>query len=667
MKTTLPKKIQEMLQSDFTDAEKQMVLSAYEAASEALEGKMRSNSHPFIEHPVAVAGIVWKEIGLGADAVAATLLHEANRFQVGSASDLNHTSLLESFRAEYPHGIIEIIEGLNHISNIRLQEASLDEERYRKLIISYSTDPRVILVKLADRLEVLRSISILPPAKRTQKLMETMMLYIPLAHQLGLYRIKSELEDIFLKYTEPEQYNEIVRKIKATRPQREALVSSFINPLRDKLDREGIRYTLKARTKSPYSIWKKMQTQQIGFDKVYDLFAMRFIIDCEGSHAEEEALCWKVYSLVTEEYEPDTQRLRDWISKPRDNGYESLHTTVRTRENMAVEVQIRTRRMDYIAEQGNAAHWSYKGIKGGKDHLTDWLNKVRDLMQSSEEEKYEHASIALEELLVYTPTGDLRQLRAGSTVLDFAFEIHSNLGLRCTGARVNGKMCSIREKLHTGDVVDIISSKNQKPTADWLNFAVSSKARSKIKQKLKEEENARATVGKELLARRLKNWKLVITDTDLHLLSKRGKFSNLNEFFGAIGNGQYEVGLVKEYLLHKLDAEQNPETRPADNAQTEKSAFSGVNSGDFVIDRKLKGVELKTARCCVPAYGDPIFGFVTIRDGIKIHREDCPNAARLQHNYPYRVIEVRWKPRTTSGKEAKIHGDKGDTHKRSQG
>lgn len=666
MKTTLPKKIQEMLQSDFTDAEKQMVLSAYEAASEALEGKMRSNSHPFIEHPVAVAGIVWKEIGLGADAVAATLLHEANRFQVGSASDLNHTSLLESFRAEYPHGIIEIIEGLNHISNIRLQEASLDEERYRKLIISYSTDPRVILVKLADRLEVLRSISILPPAKRTQKLMETMMLYIPLAHQLGLYRIKSELEDIFLKYTEPEQYNEIVRKIKATRPQREALVSSFINPLRDKLDREGIRYTLKARTKSPYSIWKKMQAQQIGFDKVYDLFAMRFIIDCEGSHAEEEALCWKVYSLVTEEYEPDTQRLRDWISKPRDNGYESLHTTVRTRENMAVEVQIRTRRMDYIAEQGNAAHWSYKGIKGGKDHLTDWLNKVRDLMQSSEEEKYEHASIALEELLVYTPTGDLRQLRAGSTVLDFAFEIHSNLGLRCTGARVNGKMCSIREKLHTGDVVDIISSKNQKPTADWLNFAVSSKARSKIKQKLKEEENARAAVGKELLARRLKNWKLVITDTDLHLLSKRGKFSNLNEFFGAIGNGQYEVGLVKEYLLHKLDAEQNPETRPADNAQTEKSAFSGVNSGDFVIDRKLKGVELKTARCCVPAYGDPIFGFVTIRDGIKIHREDCPNAARLQHNYPYRVIEVRWKPRT-SGKEAKIHGDKGDTHKRSQG
>ena len=667
MKTTLPKKIQEMLQSDFTDAEKKTVLSAYEAAEEALAGKMRSNSHPFIEHPVAVAAIVWKEIGLHADAVAATLLHEANRFQVGSDADLNHTSLLESFRAEYSRDIIGIVEGLNNISNIQLQEASLDEERYRKLIISYSTDPRVILIKLADRLEVLRSIGILPPAKRTKKLMETMMLYIPLAHQLGLYHIKSELEDIFLKYTEPERYKEIVRKIKATGPQREALVSSFINPLKDKLDREGIRYTLKARTKSPYSIWKKMQTQQIGFDKVYDLFAMRFIIDCDGDHAEEEALCWKVYSLVTEEYEPDTKRLRDWISKPRDNGYESLHTTVRTREGMPVEVQIRTRRMDYIAEQGNAAHWSYKGIKGGgRDHLTDWLNKVRDLMQSSDEDKYEHASIALEELLVYTPTGDLRQLRAGSSVLDFAFEIHSNLGLRCTGARVNGKMCSIREKLRTGDVVDIISNKNQKPTADWLNFVVSSKARTKIKQKLKEEENARAAVGKELLARRLKNWKLVITDADLHLLSKRGRFSNLNEFFGAIGNGQYDVALVKEYLQHKLETEPGSDARAADAVQTEKAAFNGIGSGDFVIDRRLKGVDLKPAKCCSPAYGDPIFGFVTIRDGIKIHREDCPNAARLLTNYPYRVIEVRWKARGDA-KESKANGEKGDTHKRRQG
>lgn len=654
MKTTLPKKLQEMLQSDFSDAEKKMLLSAYEAAEEALAGKMRSNSHPFIEHPVAVAAIVWKEIGLRADAVVATLLHEANRFQTGSASDLNHTSLLESFRAEYPRDILEIVEGLNKISNIQLQDASLDGERYRKLIISYSTDPRVILIKLADRLEVMRCIGILPPAKRTKKLMETMMLYIPLAHQLGLYRIKSELEDIFLKYTEPERYKEIERKIRATRPQREALVSSFINPLRDKLDREGIRYTLKARTKSPYSIWKKMQAQQISFDKVYDLFAMRFIIECDGGHAEEEALCWKVYSLVTEEYQPDTSRLRDWISKPRDNGYESLHTTVCTREGMPVEVQIRTQRMDYVAEQGNAAHWSYKGIKGGRDHLTDWLNKVRDLMQSSEEEKYEHASIALEELLVYTPTGDLRQLRAGSSVLDFAFEIHSNLGLRCTGAIVNGKMCSIREKLHTGDVVDILSSKNQKPTADWLNFVVSSKARSKIKQKLKEEDNARAAVGKELLARRLKNWKLVITDADLHLLSKRGKFDNLNEFFGAIGNGQYDVALVKDYLQRKFEESADAK---APEAAPEKTAFSGVSSGDFIIDRKLKGVDLKPARCCTPAWGDPIFGFVTIRDGIKIHREDCPNAARLLGNYPYRVIEVRWKDK---------NGEKGDTHKRRQ-
>lgn len=655
-----PRKLQDIL-TLFSDKEKRMVLSAYEAAEEALRGKMRSNSHPFIEHPLAVAHILCREIGLRSDAVVATLLHEANRFQASQPSELNHTSLLESFRAEYPHDIIEIVEGLNNISNVQLQQANLDEERYRKLIISYSTDPRVILIKLADRLEVMRSISILPPAKRMKKLMETMMLYIPLAHQLGMYRIKSEMEDIFLKFTEPERYKEIVRKIKDTEPQREALVRNFVNPLKDKLDREGIRYTLKARTKSPYSIWKKMQKQQISFDKVYDLFAMRFIIDCEPVHEVEEALCWKVYSLVTEEYEPDTNRLRDWISKPRDNGYESLHTTVQTKEGMPVEVQIRTTRMDYNAEQGGAAHWSYKGIKGGGDRLNEWLGKVRELMQSGdEEEKYEHASIALQELLVYTPTGDLRQLRVGSTVLDFAFEIHSNLGLRCTGARVNGKMCSIREKLHTGDVVEIISSKNQKPTADWLNFVVSSKARSKIKQKLKEEENARAAAGKELLARRLKNWKLVITDSDLHSLAKRYKFGNINEFFGAIGDSQFDVAAVKEYLQGKLDALQAAESRTSGSEHPEKTTELTASSGDFLIDRKLSGVELKLAKCCMPAYGDPIFGFVTIRDGIKIHRENCPNATRLRENYPYRMIEVRWKPKNKDG-------EKGDTHKRRQG
>ena len=659
MKPTIPRKLQEIL-SDLPDGERKLVLKAYDAAAEALEGKMRSNSHPFIEHPLAVAHIVCKEIGLRGDAAAATFLHEANRLQVSDTAALNRTPLLESFRAEYPKDIIEIVEGLNNISNIRLQEANLDEERYRKLLVSYSTDPRVILIKLADRLEVMRSISILPPAKRTHKLMETLMLYIPLAHQMGLYRIKSELEDIFFKCTEPERYREITRRIKDTQPQRDALAERFIKPLRAKLDREGIRYVLKVRTKSPYSIWKKMQAQKIGFDKVYDLFAMRFIIDCEPDHKLEEALCWKVYSLVTEEYEPDTGRLRDWISKPRDNGYESLHTTVKTAEGLPVEVQIRTTRMDFIAEQGAAAHWSYKGIHS-KDSLTDWLNRVRDLLQSGEQEAYRNEALALEEILVYTPTGDLRQLRAGSTVLDFAFEIHSNLGLRCAGGRINGKMASIREKLHTGDVVEILSSKNQKPTGDWLNFVVSSKARSKIKQKLKEEENARAAVGKELLARRLKNWKLVITDADLHALAKQYKFGNLNEFFGALGNGQFDAAIVKDYILHKMAEEPAAASRPSEHPD---KAPAGVASGDFLIDRKLQGVELKLAKCCMPAYGDPIFGFVTIRDGIKIHRENCPNAARLRENYPYRMIGIRWKPRAE--KKTK-DGEKGDTHKRRPG
>ena len=328
----------------------ELINRARALAYEALREDTRYNGNPFIEHPDGVARILSDQIGLSGECIAAVYLHEAWRM---------HPEIEIS---GFPDEVMTIVDGLGKISSIKPKDTRLEAENYKKLIVQYSTDPRVTVIKIADRLEVMRNLAMFPKSSRDQKNLETLMLYIPLAHQLGLYRIKSELEDIFLKYTEPEQYKEITRRIKETEPQREALVERFINPLREKLDREGIRYVLKARTKSPYSIWKKMQAQQITFNKVYDLFAMRFIIDCEPDHAKEEALCWKVYSLVTEEYTPDTKRLRDWISKPRDNGYESLHTTVQTKEGLPVEVQIRTTRMDYIAEQGGAAHWSYKGI-----------------------------------------------------------------------------------------------------------------------------------------------------------------------------------------------------------------------------------------------------------------------------------------------------------------
>lgn len=648
----IPLKLQDTI-SAFSPKEQEMVISAFECAAIHLATRTRGNNHPFIEHPLGVVEIVTKELGLMSDAVTAILLHEANRFETDKISELNKTALFESFKSRYPKDIIDIVTGLNNIAAITLQQTNLEAERYRKLIVSYSTDPRVVLIKIADRLEVMRNIRIFPSAKQKAKLTETMMLYTPLAHQLGLYQIKSEFEDLYLKMAEPDSYRHITGKLRELEKKSNKLQEEFVDPLKEKLTRSGIRYTLKARTKSPYSIWKKMQAKDLPFEEIYDVFAMRFIIECDNDHAKEEELCWKVYSLVTEEYTPDTSRLRDWISKPKDNGYESLHTTVETREGYSVEVQIRTERMDFIAEQGHAAHWSYKGIKSSREGFTQWLNSLRDLMQSNEKEKYEQSSLVLDEILVFTPTGDLRQLKRGATVLDFAFEIHSNLGLKCNGARVNGKIASIRDELHSGDVVEIMSNKNQKPNADWLNFVVSSKARSKIKLKLKEEANKRAAIGKELLDRRLKNWKITMTDEQLAEMVKKFKFKTINEFFGAVGDGVVEPSEVKDFLQQEHGTQQNADSHGDHQASQQRKPQ---------LDAKLKNFDYKVARCCNPTYGDEVFGFLTIRDGIKIHRQDCPNAARLKENYPYRVLEIEWKKPTENAEK-----DKGDTHKGRKG
>ncbi|MDD2595570.1 MAG: RelA/SpoT family protein [Bacteroidales bacterium] len=623
---------------NFSETETEMVVSAYRIAENALKEKVRGNNKPFIEHPLGVAGILCNEMGMMADSVTAMFLHEANRFQADNAADLNKSELLNTLRGSFPADIIDIVISLNNISFITLQETNLDEERYRKLIISYSTDPRVVLIKLADRLEVMRHLDILPPSKHKSKIMETILLYIPIAHQLGLYRLKSELEDLFLKYAEPEQYRAINNHIMATERDREKLVNKFVIPLREKLTNNGIKYTLKTRTKSTYSIWKKMQAQKVTFDKIYDVFAIRFIIDSPPDKETEHALCWKVYSLVTEEYTPDSSRFRDWLSFPKDNGYESLHTTVTTKEGTSVEVQIRTARMDYIAEQGHAAHWSYKGIKS-EEGLSSWLNKVRNMMQSTDSSKYQQISpIVLGEIFVFTPTGDLRQLPEGATVLDFAFDVHTNLGVKCSGGRINGKMVPIKEKLKTGDVVDIISNKNQKPTADWLNIVVTSKARNRIKQKIKEEENKRASIGKELLERRLKNWKLEMGDEDLSFLVKKYKYRTINEFFGAVGDESIDLMEIKEFLSDDKRYDRGREIDKSD-----KYPIKEQSSDYLIIGGKLNNVDYKMAKCCNPIYGDEVFGFVTIKDGIKIHRMSCPNAARLIESYPYRIQKVKWK------------------------
>ena len=625
---------------------KRLVKAAYDIAAEALKDHNRSNGNPFIEHPLAVARIAYDEIGLSAECIAAVFLHEATRF-------FQDTEIPKGI---FGQDVLTMVDGLNKISTINPKDTRLEAENYKKLIVSYSKDPRVTVLKIADRLEVMRSLDMFPKLSRERKVLETMMLYIPLAHQLGLYNIKSEMEDIYFRHADPEQYRTITNKLKSTERDRQKLMTQFIEPLKQKLSDEGISYKLKVRTKTALSIYKKMQKQKVPFEGVFDVFAIRFIIDCEEDRETEHALCWKVFSYVTEEYESDTKRLRDWISNPKPNGYESLHITVKNKEGSYLEVQIRTKRMDDMAESGLASHWSYKGIRH-EATLDKWLAAVRralenplgsdgDPMVSYYED--ELLEMPTKEVFVFTPSGELRKLPAGATVLDFAFDIHSNLGIKCTGGRINGKAVPIKEKLKTGDIVEIMSGKNQKPSADWLNFVVTNKARTKIRQKMSEAEFQKASDGKEILLRRLKNWKMELEDDMLAALLKKYQYKTTNAFYAAIGDGTFDIAEVKTFITESASG---PQEAPA----TETKARSGIEQSKgyddiLVIDAKnVRGIDYRMARCCNPVFGDDVFGFVTRTEGIKIHRMSCPNASRLLEMYPYRIQKVKWSETPSSG------------------
>lgn len=626
----------------------EIIRSAYSIASVALKDMTRSNGHPFIEHPDAVAKIAYEEIGLPAECIAAIYLHEASRF----FPETDITS------GKFGKDVYTIVDGLNKISTINPKDTRLEAENYKKLIVSYSRDPRVTVLKIADRLEVMRSLDMFPKLSRERKVLETMMLYIPLAHQLGLYNIKSEMEDIYFRHADPEQYRAITNKLKSTERDRQKLMTQFIEPLKQKLSDEGIQYKLKVRTKTALSIYKKMQKQKVPFEGVFDVFAIRFIIDCEEDRAVEHALCWKVFSYVTEEYESDTKRLRDWISNPKPNGYESLHITVKNKEGSYLEVQIRTKRMDDMAESGLASHWSYKGIKH-EATLDKWLTAVRYALENpigSEGDPmaayYEDELLEMptKEVFVFTPSGELRKLPSGATVLDFAFDIHTNLGVKCTGGKVNGKAVRINEKLKTGDIVEIMSGKNQKPSQDWLNIVVSNKARNKIRQKLSEAEFKKASDGKELLNRRLKNWKMEIDDETMAAVMKKLPYKTLNAFYAAIGEGELDVADVKNMVGDIRNAEV-----PASVDQDKKGGGTlkernNNNDDILVIDAKnVKGIDYRMAKCCNPVFGDDVFGFVTRTEGIKIHRMSCPNASRLLDMYPYRIQKVKWSDNPSTG------------------
>ena len=618
----------------------ELILKARATAEEALKDHIRYDGSPFIGHPDAVAGIVSEEIGLPAECVAAVYLHEASRM-----------SGVEVKTPAWNETICTLVDGLDKISTIKPKDTRLEAENYKKLIIQYSADPRVTVIKLADRLEVMRSLKMFPKTSRDGKILETLLLYIPLAHQLGLYNMKREMEDIYLNYAEPEMYRLITNKLKAGEKDREKLMAEFIEPLKIKLSEAGIRYKLKIRTKAAYSIWQKMVKQKVPFEGVYDVFAIRFIIECDPEdHKLEKDLCWQVYSFVTEEYEPDTKRLRDWVTNPKPNGYESLHITVKNRDGAYVEVQIRTHRMDDVAENGFASHWSYKGIKR-EETMAAWLSSVRYALEHPDEHSEDLPQPPSKEIFVFTPTGELRILPAGATVLDFAFGIHTNIGAHCVGAKVNGKAVSIKEKLSTGDVVEILTSRNQRPNPDWLGWVVSSKARAKVKQAMAMQEQSRAADGKELLERRLKNWKLELPDAMLTELRTKLGYSSLTAFYAAVAEEVVDVNTVKDYILGEAARHaQSVEAAEAVQASAKQARHYESKDDILVLNAKnVKGIDYKMAKCCNPVFGDDVFGFVTREDGIKIHRITCPNAARLLSLYPYRIQKVKWADAPSSG------------------
>ncbi len=642
-----------LVKKNFSAESQTLVDKALEFAAVRLSGLERYDKTPMLDHAVNVAYIAIHEIGLGRISTLAAILHDTIRLSHIEDTEEDFISLSRDIRTTFGVEVLGIALGLCNISEIQLNTNKEQAESFKELIISYSSDPRVILVKLADRLEVMRCLDIFPHDKRQKKSWESLNLYAEIAHKLGLYKIKSELEDTALKYLDRESYDDIVQKLQAGEHERMAFISRFIKPLTQRLTEAGIKFHIKSRTKTIFSIWNKIMNKNIPFEGIYDIFAIRIIIDCPES--EDKRQCWIAYSVVSDCYTPNTERLKDWITIPKSNGYESLHTTVAAGDGRWVEIQIRTERMDVIAEQGLAAHWRYKGVESSAKTTEMWMGRLRELLEDTTDSIADRfdARPTQSEIYVFTPNGDIRKLRKGATLLDFAFDIHSNIGSTCVGGRIHGRAVSIREELKSGDIVEVQTQKNQTPKADWLNIAVTSKARNRIKSLLREAEAKDARIGREELERKLKNWKLSITiDDAVAFLCKHFKVRTGLELYDLIARGEVDMAMIKDivsrYLSGELDDQRRAAAAELERLKLENRAQKGStkrSSSDAICidDKSLSGIEYKLAKCCNPIKGDELFGFVTISAGVTIHRRDCPNAIRLGEHYPYRVIEARWR------------------------
>lgn len=619
---------------------------AFQFAMEAHGDVRRKSGEPYIIHPLEVATICAREIGLGTKSIVAALLHDV----------VEDTSItLEDIEELFGSKIAEIIDGLTKVSGLMGKSTSEQAENFKKILLTLSDDVRVILVKLADRLHNMRTLDALPHQKQLKISSETTFLFAPLAHRLGLHAIKSELEDLALKYTEPDVYYDIQEKLESGKVQRSRLIRRFVSPIEEKLSELNLDYTIKGRLKSVFSIYQKMKKQGIPFDKVYDVFAIRVIVNGSDPFEREKSDCWRVYSVVTDIYTPNPSRLRDWISTPKFNGYESLHTTVMGPLGRWFEVQIRSQRMDDVAEKGFAAHWKYKSGEQSvaAAGLEDWLNKIRELLENPESEAIEFLddfklNLFSEEIFVFTPKGDLKTLPNGATALDFAFEIHSDVGAKCIGAKVNQKIVPLSYKVKNGDQIEVITSRNQKPNEGWLEFVVTAKAKSKIKSSLKEEKRTVSIQGKEYLKLKLDQTKNALDNFMLPKLTKYFGCNSTIDLYYQIGTEKIDKKSLGK-AIKSLEEDKNKiagsvkRKRPtnASNKQTE-SKQKAKNSDVLLVGNNSIGMDYQFAKCCNPIPGDNIFGFITTQEGIKIHRTNCSNGPALMARYGYRILRAQW-------------------------
>jgi len=620
-----------------SDEDKKLIRLAFDTAVDAHKNQRRKSGEPYIFHPIAVAKIVASQIGLDAIAIASALLHDV-------VEDTDYT--IEDMERLFGNTVAHIVEGLTKISSMsRENDISLQAENFRKLLLTMNDDVRVILIKIADRLHNMQTMDSMAEYKQAKIASETLYIYAPIAHRIGLYNIKTELEDLALKYTDPERYNSILNKMEESKEEQQEYIEAFTKIVETSLTQQKIDYSIKGRPKSIYSIYRKMESQGVSFEEVYDKFAIRIIYKSEP--AEEKFLAWKIYSIVTDHFRPNPTRLRDWISSPKSTGYEALHITVMGPKGKWVEVQIRSERMHEIAEKGYAAHFKYKHGDQKEEGIEMWLNRLQEIFENSEANAVDFVedfklNLYSKEIFVFTPNGEIKSLPKGATPLDFAFYIHTGVGLKTRGAKVNNKLVPLNYVLKSGETVEIITAENVKPTKNWLNYATTAKARSKIKNALKEETKTVAAEGKEILVRKLKQLKITLNEEVMNEMVSYFKTKTSLDIYYQAGTGEISNQMLKDFVSHRTSFFGLFKNKAVKKPTDEPVYSPNVHYDSIVFGKEEESLDYTFSKCCNPIPGDPIFGFVTINEGVKVHKKTCPNAISMQSNYAYRIIQAKW-------------------------